>query len=282
MRSTFPKIIEKIINKDKNTVVLLGDIGVYSFKNIFEKYPNQILNLSTLEQTMIGFAAGLVKNNHNVFIHSISPFLILRALEQLKIDFCYNKLPINLISVGGSFEYSKLGSTHHCSEDVMILDKYGFKVFIPKNEIDLKKLIINNYNKNQFNYFRVTSLEQFNTLDQIITRKYNKKKNNLIIVGPIRKFISDNKENLINFNIINISSPCLSELKGVYFENNHTYIYEDYIGSVLEFKIRKKYTFAKVKTLPFNTVFYRDYGTPDEAYNNIGFSKKKFMNYLND
>ena len=282
MRSVFPKVIENLIKKDQSIMILLGDIGVYSFRNIFNERPKQILNLSTLEQSMMGFAAGLAKNNHNVFVHSISPFLLLRALEQIKIDFCYNKLPINLISVGGSFEYSKLGTTHHCSEDVIILSKYGFNIFIPKNDYVLKQQILKNYNNKKLNYFRISSLEQFNDLNFLINRKHDPKKNNLIIVGPVKKFISENKNNLINFNIINISSTNINELKGVNFKNNITYIYEDYIGCVLEMKIRKKYKNANIKTLPFDTVFYRKYGSAYDVYDAIGFSKKKFMTYLND
>ena len=46
--------------------------------------------MSTMEQTMIGFGAGLAKGGYIPIIHSITPFLVLRALEQIKIDFVYN------------------------------------------------------------------------------------------------------------------------------------------------------------------------------------------------
>ena len=47
--------------------------------------------MSTMEQTMLGFGSGLSKAGFIPIIHSITPFLILRALEQIKIDFVYNK-----------------------------------------------------------------------------------------------------------------------------------------------------------------------------------------------
>ena len=92
MRKIFPKTIEELIQKDKKIFCLLGDIGVFSFRNIFKRFKNRILNMSTMEQTMIGFGAGLAKGGYIPIIHSITPFLVLRALEQIKIDFVYNKL----------------------------------------------------------------------------------------------------------------------------------------------------------------------------------------------
>ena len=86
MRKIFPEIIEKLMNKDKKIFCLLGDIGIFSFRNIFKRFNNRILNMSTMEQTMLGFGAGLSKAGFIPIIHSITPFLILRALEQIKIE----------------------------------------------------------------------------------------------------------------------------------------------------------------------------------------------------
>ena len=157
MRKIFPKTIERLMQKDKRIFCLLGDIGVFSFRNIFKKYKNRILNMSTMEQTMIGFGAGLSKAGFIPIIHSIAPFLILRALEQIKIDFVYNKLNCNIVSVGASNDYSKLGTTHHCFEDISILSNYNeINLFLPSNAIELEYLLKKNYNNKCVNYFRIS------------------------------------------------------------------------------------------------------------------------------
>ena len=92
MRKTFPNVTENLMKKNKKIFCLLGDIGVFSFRNIFKNYKNRILNMSTMEQSMIGFAAGLSRIGFIPIIHTIAPFLVLRSLEQIKIDFVYNKL----------------------------------------------------------------------------------------------------------------------------------------------------------------------------------------------
>ena len=53
MRKIFPEIIEKLMSKDKKIFLFLGDIGIFSFRNIFKRFNNRILNMSTMEQTMI-------------------------------------------------------------------------------------------------------------------------------------------------------------------------------------------------------------------------------------
>src|SRR6056300_65202 len=139
MRKIFPKTIYNLMQKDKKIFCLLGDIGVFSFRSVFERFQSRIINMSTMEQTMIGFSAGLSKAGYIPIVHSITPFLVLRALEQIKIDLVYNKLSCNIVSVGASNDYSKLGTTHHCFEDVSVLSNYkDINLFIPSNPTEFR------------------------------------------------------------------------------------------------------------------------------------------------
>ena len=142
MRRIFPKTVYEIMKENKNVFCLLGDIGIFSFKNVFSKFKNRILNMSTMEQSMIGFGAGLSKAGYIPIIHSITPFLILRALEQIKIDFVYNKLACNIITTGASNDYSKLGATHHCFEDISVMSNYNnINIFIPSSVAEFEFLL---------------------------------------------------------------------------------------------------------------------------------------------
>ena len=157
MRRIFPKTIEQLMTKDKKIFCLLGDIGIFSFRNIFKKFANRILNMSTMEQTMLGFGAVLSKAGYIPIIHTITPFLVLRALEQIKVDFVYNKLSCNIVSVGGSNDYAKLGTTHHCFEDISILSNYDdINLFLPSNPQEFDYLFKKNYKNNSVNYFRMS------------------------------------------------------------------------------------------------------------------------------
>ena len=61
MRKIFPKTVLDIMDKDERVVVLLGDIGVHAFRDVFAKYPKRCYNVGILEQSMVGMAAGKIR-----------------------------------------------------------------------------------------------------------------------------------------------------------------------------------------------------------------------------
>src|SRR5689334_22375686 len=92
MRNVFPKLVEEIMDKDERVIVLLGDIGVHAFRDVFKKYPKRIYNMGICEQSMVGVAAGLSMAGLIPIVHSISPFLCARAYEQIRNDFGFQNL----------------------------------------------------------------------------------------------------------------------------------------------------------------------------------------------
>ena len=111
--------------KDKNLVVMVGDISHGILKPFAKACKNRYYNIGICEPATVNMAAGLSKVGLNPVVHTIAPFLIERCYEQIKLDFAYQKLSVNLVSVGGSYDYSKLGCSHHCYADVSLL--YHFK-----------------------------------------------------------------------------------------------------------------------------------------------------------
>ena len=157
MRKAFSETIYKFLHKDKNIVVLLGDIGVYSFNKVNKKFNKNIFNIGILEQTMVGVASGMAINGKIPFVHTISPFVINRAFEQIKVDLCYQNLNVNIVTVGSSIDYAALGCTHHCPEDVAIINKLpNIKIYYPGSPSEFKKLLLN-YKENYPKYYRLSS-----------------------------------------------------------------------------------------------------------------------------
>ncbi len=157
MRKQFTETIEYLFSQDENLVLLLCDIGVYGFRNSFKNYPDRIYNIGIMEQSTVSIAAGLSLSGYTPTIHTIAPFLIERAYEQIKIDLCYNKLKANLVSVGGTFDYSGLGCTHHCPNDVTLINNLpDTNVFLPGNRNEFNYLFNKYYNSGKINYFRLT------------------------------------------------------------------------------------------------------------------------------
>lgn len=132
MRKQFPKTVLEIMGKDERVVVLLGDIGVFAFKEVFEKYPKRCYNTGICEQSMVGMAAGLSMAGFIPIIHTIEPFLVDRAFEQIKIDFGYQGLSGIIVGVDVSETASNLGYTHQCPHALSHMkDVQGMSVYAP-------------------------------------------------------------------------------------------------------------------------------------------------------
>ena len=102
MRKQLVKTVQSILATDDNVVLLLGDIGVWGFREAFKLYPERVFNIGILEQSTISLSAGLSMSGLIPVVHTIAPFLVERAYEQLKDDFGYQKLGGNFISVSNS------------------------------------------------------------------------------------------------------------------------------------------------------------------------------------
>ncbi len=281
MRKTFPQVTENLMKKNKNIFCLLGDIGVFSFRKVFKKYKNRILNMSTMEQSMIGFAAGLSKANFIPVIHTIAPFLVLRALDQIKIDFVYNKLSCNFVSVGASNDYTKLGTTHHCFEDINVLSNYeDINLFIPSNEVEFKYLFEKNYNNKLINYFRLSEKKIYFNLKSNGFLKNNKKKSLLIIVGNSfdKKDIKQNKFDIYYVNKIS------KKMNFKFLRRYHKIlIVEPYFGNVLERRIKKnnKQKFL-ITTVSYEETIIHKYGNKSEQDKYLKFDKKNILKRINN
>ena len=281
MRKTFPKVTETLMRKNKKIFCLLGDIGVFSFRDIFKNYKNRILNMSTMEQSMIGFAAGLSKIGFIPIIHTIAPFLVLRALDQIKIDFVYNKLKCNIVSVGASNDYTKLGTTHHCFEDINILSNYkDINLFIPSSPEQFKYLFEKYYNNNLINYFRIS---EKNINFNIKTNGYLKNKRNkslLIIVGNSYDYNDLKKEKIDVYYVNKISK----EMKFNFLKKyKNILIIEPYFGNVLERRIKEKLSKkVYISTCSYQETIIHKYGDKKEQDKYLKFDKKNISKKINE
>ena len=160
MRKNFYKYLTSLFKNDNRTVILLGDIGVFSLKSAFDHDPSRAYNLGIMEQSMIGAACGLSKSGFIPFVHSIAPFITERSYEQLKLNLGYEKVNSFIISVGNSYDYAGLGCTHHCPNDLRIVSSIpNFKTYCPGNSLDVQEIISKNLETQCPKYIRLSEAE---------------------------------------------------------------------------------------------------------------------------
>jgi transketolase len=157
MRKQFVKTIEDLMAHDERLVLLLGDIGVFGFRNAFKLFPEHTYNIGICEQAMTSMAAGLAKEGLIPVLHSIVPFVVERCYEQLKIDLCFQNLPANIVSVGSSYDYAALGCTHHGAGDVAVFRALpGMEIVVPGTPSEFDRLFRAAYADNHPTYFRLS------------------------------------------------------------------------------------------------------------------------------
>ena len=158
IRQEFADTILEVGKQNQNLVVLVADISHGILKNFAKSCPNRYYNIGICEPSVVNMAAGLSKLNLIPVVHTIAPFIVERSYEQIKLDFGYQKLGINLITVGGSFDYSQLGCSHHCYTDVSLMSHFSqSNIFIPGSPKEFNVLFKKNYDNGKINYFRITN-----------------------------------------------------------------------------------------------------------------------------
>jgi transketolase len=121
MRPTFSRLIARAARNDERILLLTGDHGYALFDEFRTSCAGQFINCGVAEQNMVGVAAGLAKAGYRPLVYGLSAFVPLRVLEQIKMDVCYEKLPVMLIGDGAGVVYGTLGASHQCAEDVAAL-----------------------------------------------------------------------------------------------------------------------------------------------------------------
>ena len=168
MRQQFLKTMTDLEHQNENVIVLLNDIGVWAFRHLKAEYPNRVHNLGIMEQASIGIAAGLSMTGYIPFFHTIAPFIVERGYEQLKDDFGYQNINGNFVSVGASFDYSKMGMTHNCPAEVGALMQIpNMQIVLPGTALEEDTLIKSAYNNGSPTYFRLA--EKSNSEDHEVT-----------------------------------------------------------------------------------------------------------------
>jgi transketolase len=289
MRKTFQVEISNAIKQDERYVLFLGDIGVYGFSEAQKTNPKQIFNIGILEQSMIGVAAGFALEGKIPIVHSIAPFLIERALEQIKIDFGYQRLAGNLISVGSSYDYAALGATHHCPGDVSeLLSIPETEILIPGTKEELITMLKNHLSNEKLTYYRLSE----NTNDRSFDLKPGKgekvQSGNLMTVVSIGPTLNAVKEACIDLDVeilyINSLVPFDTELISNNCKSNKILIVEpfyEYSSAPLFLQSLKRPILLDSVGVPRK--FIHNYGNKSDIDNLIGMTSekiKKKVNYL--
>ena len=121
MRNAFASEITELACHDKRIVLLSADIGNRLFDGLKERCPGRFYNCGVAEANMVSMASGMAICGMRPVAYTITPFITARCLEQIRLDVCYQKVPVVLVGTGAGLSYASLNATHHSCEDIAIL-----------------------------------------------------------------------------------------------------------------------------------------------------------------
>ena len=125
--------------QDPRVLLLTGDHGYALFDEFRQVCPDQYLNAGVAEQNMVGVAAGLAKGGFRPIVYGLSAFVPVRVLEQIKMDVCYESLPVVFIGDGAGVVYSSLGTSHQSTEDVAALRGLpNLSILSPADDLEMR------------------------------------------------------------------------------------------------------------------------------------------------
>ncbi len=143
MRKLFQQMCAEWTQKDHNTIVLSGDFGFQAFEAVPK---GQFLNFGPMEQAMVSVASGLAIGGKYPIVYAITPFIIERAFEQVKLDL----VPYPSLIVTYS-DYEGAGPTHDEINSRAMCNLLGIQYFDPKTINDCQGVL-------QFAYRKPTTI----------------------------------------------------------------------------------------------------------------------------
>lgn len=141
MRNTFVKELLALARKDKDVLLLTGDLGYNVLNDFWTELSEQFINCGIAEENMLAMAAGLALSGKKPYIYSIANFPTMRALEFIRNDICYHNANVKIVCVGGGFAYGASGFTHHATEDIAIMRALPNMIVTTPSDLEEAKYI---------------------------------------------------------------------------------------------------------------------------------------------
>lgn len=130
-REAYRDTLLPLLARHPELMCLDSDTGLFGADHVAAA-GEQYLNLGIAEQNLMGVAAGMAACGRVPFVNTMAAFATSRALEAIKIDIAYNRLPVRVMATHGGLAAGHLGPTHQALEDLAVMRVLpGMTVVVP-------------------------------------------------------------------------------------------------------------------------------------------------------
>ena len=289
MRREFANICLNLVESDPQAVVLVGDISHYLLRDTQLAAPDRFFNIGICEQSMVSLASGMAIEGLKPVLHTIAPFLVERAYEQIKVDVGYQDLNVTFVSVGGTYDYSDLGCTHHCYGDIALMRTIpNMQIFEPGNKKEFRQLFDATWNTNSPKYFRLSSKTHSLDLDvepgEINVVRESKNGNYVFVCGHfLEDVMCDEKVGVFYVpTLSHISEASIQKANILIKDSNQIFTVENHfkiggLGDIISETFDKK-----VKRIGLERKFITSYGSYEELRHSAGLSRDQILERINE
>jgi len=141
MRRKFAADLYELMKKDKNIVLITADMGYLMFDKIRDNLPNQFYNVGAAEQAAVTIAVGLVLSGKISVVYTITPFLIFRPFEAIRLYLDHESIPVILVGSGRGQDYSHEGFSHDASDHEILKQFKNINFIVPEGDFNLSEII---------------------------------------------------------------------------------------------------------------------------------------------
>ncbi len=288
MRRKFADICSNIVKSDDKSIVMVGDISHFLLRETEKIAPERFYNIGICEQSMVGIAAGMSMEGMKPIIHTIAPFLVERAYEQIKVDLGYQHTDVTIVTVGGTYDYSDLGCTHHCYNDIALMRSIpNMEVYEPGTPEEFQQLFNETWGNGNPKYFRLsahTHSKNFSVLPDELNIVRDSLNDKWVFVSGhlLDDVLCDEDVGIIYVSTLShISENSKNIIKNM-IGNSHIYSVENHfkIGGLGDLVSD---TFdVKVKKIGLDRKFLTGYGSYDDLRKEASIDRESILRAINE
>jgi len=127
--------------KDKNIILISIDLGYFYADRIRSEMPDQFYNVGAAEQAAITMAVGLALSGRIPVVYTITPFLIFRPMEAIRLYLDHESIPVILAGAGRGQDYSHEGFSHDASDHEILKQFKNINFLVPEEGFNLSEII---------------------------------------------------------------------------------------------------------------------------------------------
>lgn len=157
MRKEFFEALHAEMKTNKDIILVVADLGFGLSNQIKEDMPDQFYNVQAAELAGMGICIGLALSGKIPVMYSITPFLLHRPFEAIKLYLEGEGISVKLVGSGMNDDYKSDGRSHHAFDVDKLLNLTPLIIQIyPKKTDNMSYIVSEMINNNKPTFIGLT------------------------------------------------------------------------------------------------------------------------------